>query len=140
MRPYRRQHHGQSGRSHRPQGQRYRPPMEYQGQSDPDYIAYLRQKAAHYSDRLAAFSIEEPMPPSLDYATRMYTSDLPFQPPPTTHQPNITPSPSSNNTRRRNPARERSKHRFYAVRNGLEGNEIYTSWRAAAPHCYNTQE
>ena len=135
MRPYRRQPHGHSGRSSRPPGHSYRP-LEHQGHDDPEYIAYLRHRAAHYSDRLAALSIDPPMPPSTSYAG-LYSST--YRNHPSTTHPNITPSPSSTQTRRRNTSKEGSKHPFYAVRNGLEGNEIYTSWRAAAPHCWNSE-
>ena len=136
MRPYSRQQHGHSGRSHRPPGQGFRPPMEHQGFQDPDYIAYLQQKAEHYTDKLAALSINRPMPtPSAGYAG-MYNSNPYTQAHPTTH-PNITPSTSSSRTRHRDPTRECSKHSFDAVCHGIEEDEIYISWHQAAPNCWN---
>ena len=80
MRPYRRQHHGHSGRSNQPHVHRFRPHMEHQGQNDPDYIAYLRQKANHYNDRLVAMSLESPMP-RLAQETANHLPDLLPEPP-----------------------------------------------------------
>ena len=136
MRPYCRQQNGQSGQSCRPQGQCYRPPLEYQGQPDPDFIAYLHQKATHYSDMLVALSIDKPLQPSTTYVG-MFNSDHPFGSHRSTTRPHITSSPNFTTTRRQDPTKERLKHPFYAVHNGLGGDEIYTSWRAAAPHCYD---
>ena len=48
-----------------------------------------------------------------------------------------TPPTSTNYPKKRDPTKERSKHRFYAVRNGIEGNEVYSSWDEAAPYCYD---
>ena len=116
--PYCRQQNGQSGRSCQPQGRRYQPPLEYQGQLDPDFIAYLHQKANHYNDRLAALLINEPMPSSTTY-TGAFNSDHPFESHRATTRSNITPSPSSTTTRCQCPTKEKSIHRFYAGRNGL---------------------
>lgn len=50
----------------------------------------------------------------------------------------VTPSQSSSkDSCHRDSTRGRSKHSFYAVNNGLKGDEIYTSWRVAAPHCWD---
>ena len=135
MRPYCRQHHGSDGCS-RPSNRGFRPPVEYQGLNDPNYIVYLRQRADHYSDWLAALSIQPPMP--LTSYAGMHTSPDTFPRPSHASQRNITPSTSSHHSRRRDPTQERSKHPFYAVHNGLEGDEIYTTWRAAAPHCWDS--
>ena len=56
------------------------------------------------------------------------------------HRPTIvsrTPPPSTTYKKKRDPTKERSKHKFYAVRNGIEGNEVYSSWDEAAPFCYD---
>ena len=39
-------------------------------------------------------------------------------------------------TNKRNPAREGSKWRYYAVKNGLEGDDVYLSWHQAYPYCW----
>ena len=55
-----------------------------------------------------------------------------------TNRSRIVSRTSSNSTKykkKRNPINEGSKHNFYAVRNGINGNEVYSSWHTAAPYC-----
>ena len=97
-----------------------------------------RQRAVHYNERLAALSLQPPMPPPMPTYAGTYTSSHPaFDHPQATTHPHVSPSTSSSHTNRRDPTRERSRHPFYAVRNGVEGDEIYTSWRQAAPNCWD---
>ena len=49
------------------------------------------------------------------------------------------PSPSQYQRHRpqRNPAREKSKLRFYTVKNGLNGDDVYSCWGQAHPFCWD---
>lgn len=38
---------------------------------------------------------------------------------------------------RQNPNREGSKWHYYAVKNGLEGNDVYWLWHQAHPYCWD---
>ena len=53
--------------------------------------------------------------------------------------PLVTPTsrPPQRHAKRRDPRNESSKHSFYAVRNGLHGNDVYSSWPQASKYCWN---
>ena len=42
-------------------------------------------------------------------------------------------------TTKRNPARKGSKWRYYAVNNGLEGDDVYSSWHQAYSYCWDPE-
>ena len=61
-----------------------------------------------------------------------------------TQRPNIVSRTSSDSTsyrKKRNPVKEGSNHKYYAVQNGINGNKVYSSWNEVVPYCcdHNTQ-
>ncbi len=94
---------------------------------DPHYLAYLQSQAAQIDSQISALSGRHQVTPSP-------TAQVPFpQGPPSRHYQ----LPSTSRRPKRNPSREGSKWRFYAVKNGLEGNDVYSSWDQAYPYCWN---
>ena len=97
----------------------------------------LQRQTAALNARLAAFANRSvpqqsaPMPMQQETASR-------YQDRPTM----VTQSPTPNrpaHKKTRNPMTEGSNHRFYAVKNGTNGSEVYSSWMEAAPYCWNHQ-
>ena len=133
MSSFNRQHHGRS----RPPPDRNRPGFhprstEAHQHVDPHYLAYLRSQAAHLHQHIADLSDSRS---SRRQPTRPYTDFAPAFQPPQVSIPSSTyrPEPKS----KRNPKREGSKWRFYAVKNGINGDDVYSSWTHAYPYCWD---
>ena len=126
MSSYYRGHHGRP----RPPPARNRPGHQSSSAPppttmDPHYLAYLQAQAAQIDSQISALSGRPQVTPST-HAPIRYTQGCSSR-----HYTNT----SRRSTR--NPSREGSKWRFYAVKNGLEGDDVYSSWGQAYPYCWN---
>lgn len=106
-------------------------PVLYIIDLDPHYLECLRNQAEQLNSQITALSLQQQprsTPPPVPY------TNAPAQ---------VSYSHTSRTQRstQRNLAREGSKWKFYAVKNGLEGDEVYLSWHHAHPFCWdpNTQ-
>ena len=127
MSSYHRRHNGRP----RPPPARNRPghhpsSQQYQTNVDPHYLAYLRSQAAQIDSQISALSGHR-VTPSTTVHQAYSTDHLSSQYHPMSHS----------HRHRRNPEREGSKWRYYAVKNGLEGDDVYSSWHQAYPYCWN---
>ena len=133
MSSFHRQHHGRS----RPPPDRnwsgYHPPSSTVPQdADPHYLQYFRSQAEQLNRQLSELTQTRN-----SHCYNHYT--------PTANIQQMAPAqvsiPSSNHCPRskthRNPAREKSKWRFYAVKNRLNGDDEYSSWGQAHPYCWD---
>ena len=107
-------------------------PMADTPHIDPSYLAYLSSQAEQLNNKLQALTHNQP--PVTTRSTNTYQP--PYQP----HQ--VSRSSSSNLTphTRQNPAREGSKWPFYAVKNGTNGDDVYSSWHQAYPFCWDRKQ
>ena len=136
MSSFYRQQHGRS----RPPPARNRPGYHPQSTEDPHnvdphFLAYLRSQAADINAQIAALSHSDRGPPSS--RTQPYsTVPAAFRshPAQVSHQSSSAPH---HRKPRRNPSREGSKWRYYAVKNGLHGDDVYSSWHQAHPYCWD---
>ena len=129
MSSFNRQHHGRS----RPPPARNRSGFHPQTSTnspdvDPHYLDYLRSQAAQLTQQITELS--QPR-----YSSQQFQSRT------TQFRPNPISIPSSSHHRQakpsRNPSREGSKWRFYAVKNGINGDDVYSSWNQAHPFCWD---
>ena len=123
MTSYPRRHHGRP----RPPPARNRPGHHASSHTatsdvDPMYLAFLRSQAVQLDSQISALSGLHRVSPNPTYSQSQASTST------TTH---------SRQSTRRNPAREGSKWRFYAVKNGLEGDDVYSSWHQAYPYCWD---
>ena len=91
-----------------------------------DEIESIQRQAAALNARVAALTTS---------ATRSFQQNSGIN-----NRPRIvsrTPSNSTKIKKQRNPLHEGSKHNFYAVHNGINGNEVFSSWHTAAPYCWD---
>ncbi len=128
MTSYPRRHHGRP----RPPPARNRPGHHASSHAansdvDPMYLAFLRSQAAQLDSQISALSGHNRVSPTPTYS--QYSTGHSQASPHT--------APPSRSSTRCNPAREGSKWRFYAVKNGLEGDDVYSSWHQAYPYCWD---
>ena len=95
---------------------------------DPNYLVYLRKHAAQFDSQISALSNRQRVTPS-PMVRHSYTMD------PESHLYNQM-NPQYHQTKR-NLARERLRWRFYAIKNGINGDDIYSSWHQAHPFCWD---
>ena len=133
MSSFNRQHDGRS----RPPPDRnrpgYHPPSSTVPQDvDPHYLQYLRTQAEQINQQLKQLTQQRGSPHYDHYQPS--TNVRPMAP----AQVSI---PSSSHRQRpkqhRNPTREKSKWQFYAVKNGLNGDDVFSSWGQAHPYCWD---
>ena len=133
MSSFNRQHDGRS----RPPPDRnrpgYHPPSSTVPQHvDPHYLQYLRTQAEQINQQLKELTQNRGSQHYDHYQPR--TNVRPMAPaqvsiPSSSHRPR----PKTH----RNPTREKSKWQFYAVKNGLNGDDVFSSWGQAHPYCWD---
>lgn len=131
MSSYNRQHHGRP----RPPPARNRPGFHPPPTNNVDqhYLAFLRSQAAHLDQQISALSHNRQSthyPPTQHYPAAQQN----YQPAQVSLQSSSNPPRRS---RHRNPSRETSKWQFYAVKNGINGDDVYSTWAQAYPFCWN---
>ena len=134
MSSFYRQH---DGRPH-PQPARNRsgyhpPPVESSLNVDPAYLAYLQSQATHLNNQIAALAHN----PTSVLQPTTYTPPSQHQSQPVRISRSSSNCPCTHPSTRQNPAREGSKWWFYAVKNGTNGDGVYSSWQQAYPYYYN---
>ena len=132
MSSHQRRHHGRPPPAPDPRRRTSSPP---QATYDYDELYELQRQTASLNARLAAFT--DRSYPKIAENPRS-CSNHHFQDPPTL----VTQSPAQHQPtyrKKRNPLRKGSKHRFYTVKNGINGNEVYFSWHQAAPYCWSNE-
>ena len=98
---------------------------------DPHYLDYLRSQAEQLNLQISELSHTQ--------NPRFHS----FQQIPTSRHWNpvqVSLQSSSRQQRsgsHRNPSREGSKWRFYAVKNGINGDDVYSSWGQSHPYCWD---
>ena len=97
---------------------------------DPNYLAFLQSQAAQLNSQISALSGDHRVAPST-LAHPHYTT---AQRPPSS---SYLSSSASRHFLSRNLSREGSKWKYYAVKNGIEGDDVYSSWHQAHPYCWN---
>lgn len=102
--------------------------MPNQTTVDPHYLVYLRLQAVHLDSQISALLGQHHITPSATVPTRYsrHTSPVSYK-----------ETSASRPYTKRNPARECSKWRYYAVKNSLEVNDVYSSWHQACPYCWD---
>ena len=110
---------------------------QYPQQFEYEELYELQRQTAALNARLAAFASRSAPPVSNDIPMT-HSSSTRYQDWPTTVTRSTTPNRRASR-KKRNPMTEGSNHRFYAVKNGTNGNEVFSSWTAAAPYCWDHQ-
>ncbi len=131
MSSYYRRHNGRS----RPPPARNRPGLHHssappQSAVDPNYLAFLRSQAAQLNSQISALSGDHRVTPSTSAHPQYTTAPRP-------PSDSYLSSSTSRHYRSRNPSREGSKWKYYAVKNGVEGDDVYSSWHQAHPYCWD---
>ena len=97
---------------------------------DPHYLAFLHSQAAKINSQISALSGDPRLTPSTSTHPRCNDQG---QPPSSTYHGLTT----SRHYRSRNPSREGSKWKYHVVKNGIEGDNLYSSWHQAHPYCWD---
>ena len=134
MSSFNRQHHGRPQPPPAWNQSGYHPPSTTAPQEvDPHYLYYLQSQADQLNFQISKLSNH-----------RNSSRYQAYQPQATMRHraPAQVSLPSSSRQQRhhkpqRNHAREKSKWRFYAVKNGLNGDDVYSSWGQAHPFCWD---
>ena len=100
------------------------PPL--QSNVDPNYLAYLRSQAAHLDSQISALS-------GCHCVSSGTTGTQGYECGPSQHYPRVPPPQRPS---RQNHNRDGSKWHYYAVKNGLEGDDVYSLWHQAHPYCW----
>ncbi len=126
MSSFNRQHHGRSRPPPARNRSGYHPPTSTTSPDvDPHYLDYLRTQVAQLTQQISELS--QPRYSSQQFQSRTNQfHPTPVSIPSSSHRRQAKPS--------RNPSREGSKWRFYAVKNGLNGDDVYSSWNQAHRH------